>query len=70
MQEYDLDIKHMKLVRGIFLCKATTEGSYRGEEETKKEIPLFQFIDNVDDRFLNISYFLTYGECPAQLSPK
>ena len=41
VQEYDLDIKHTKLVKGIFLYKAIIEGSYRGEEETKKEIPLF-----------------------------
>ena len=49
VQEYDLDIKPTKLVRGKGLCKAIAEGSSKGEEEMKEEMSLVLFIGNVDD---------------------
>ena len=70
VQEYDLNIKHTKLVRGKGLYKAIVEGSFKDEEEMDEEMPLVLFIGNVDDWFSNIAYFLTYGERPDHLSPK
>ena len=52
------------------MCKAIAEESSKDEEETEEEMLLVLFIGNVDDWFSNIAYFLTYGECPAHLSPK
>ena len=59
VQEYNLDIKPTKLVRGKGLCKAIAKGSSKDKEEMKEEMSLILFISNVDEWFSNIAYFLT-----------
>lgn len=66
IQEFNLDIKPTKLVRG--------QGLYRliAENESKEEdsLPLTMFIDHRDSWFTNVAYYLTYGDCPDHLSPR
>ena len=59
VEEYDLDTKPTKLVKGKGFCKAIVEGSSKDEEEMEEEMSLVLFIGNVDDWFSNIAYFLT-----------
>lgn len=65
-QEYDIEIKLMKLVRGNVLYKALPEDQQFKEEDT----PKFLKVSLQDPWFSNIAYFLTYGECPNGLTTK
>jgi len=38
--------------------------------EEGEELPLVLFTSNTDDWFSDVSYFLTYGDCPSHLSAK
>jgi hypothetical protein len=66
-QEYDIEIKPTKLVRGNTLHKAMAENSER-EEPAANQLVLAVSLQ--DPWFENIVYFLTYGECPEGLTAK
>lgn len=66
-QEYDIEIKPTKLVRGNALCKAIAKNL---EEEEPAANQLVLNVSLQDPWFENIAYFLTYGECPEGLTAK
>lgn len=70
VQEYDIDIKPTKLVRGCGLCKLIAENNSNGNVAQESELPLVLFVSTTDEWFSNIAHFLTYGECPAHLTPR
>lgn len=65
-QEFDLEIKPTKLVRGQGLCKLIMENDVIPEGD----IPLSLFIGLKDTWFSNVAYYLTYGECPTHFTTK
>ena len=69
VQEYDLTIKPTSLVRGHGLCKLIAENKDMSFERPK-ETPTILLVSLRDPWFLNISYFLTYGECPPNMNHK
>lgn len=70
IQEYDIEIKPTKLVRGNALCKAIAENKIAGESKEPSGKQLVLVVGLYDPWFENISYFLTYGECPEGLNAK
>lgn len=68
IQEYDLAIKPTNLVRGKGLCKLIAEND--GICEKIDEAPVALLVGLIDPWFFDITYFLTYGECPSHLNPK
>lgn len=69
-QEYDLEIKPTKLVRGNSQCKEIAENKVTEEPEELEEKKLVLDIGLYDSWFENISYLLTYAECPEGLTTK
>lgn len=65
VQEYDIDIKPKKLVRGNALCRAMVEDQHIEGDDHKVLMVSLQ-----DPWFSNIAYYLTYGECPDGLTAK
>lgn len=63
IQEFNLDIKPTKLVRGQGLCKLIAESK-------NEELPLVLFVGLQDSWFANIAYYLTYGDFLAHLSSR
>ncbi|KAH9292584.1 hypothetical protein KI387_042229, partial [Taxus chinensis] len=63
VQEYDLDIKPTKLVRGRGLCELMTEIKASVPEADQdgidEDLPAVLFIDLVEEWYSNIAYFLT-----------
>ena len=70
IQEYNLEIKPTKLIRGNFLCRAITENKTIEESEESNEKQMVLLVGLYDLWFENISYFLTYGECLEGLNAK
>ncbi|XP_059073313.1 uncharacterized protein LOC131874091 [Cryptomeria japonica] len=66
IQEFNLDIKPTKLVRGKGLCKLMVENKFE-EEGT---LPLTLFVSHQGSWFTDVAYYLTYGDCPSHLSPR
>ncbi|XP_059077939.1 uncharacterized protein LOC131876533 [Cryptomeria japonica] len=66
IQEFNLDIKPTKMVRGQGLCRLMAENESREVDS----LPLTLFIDHQDSWFTNVAYYLTYGDCPDHLSPR
>lgn len=66
IQEFNLDIKPTKLVRGQGLCKFIVES----KNEMTKEFPLVLFVGLQDSWFADVAYYLTYGDYPVHLSPR
>lgn len=66
IHEFNLDIKTTKLVRGKGLCKLITER----KNEVNEELPLVLFVGLQDSWFVDVAYYLTYGDCPTHLSPR
>ncbi|XP_059068980.1 uncharacterized protein LOC131859359 [Cryptomeria japonica] len=66
IQEYDLDIRPTKTIKGQGLCKLIPENKV----ETDEELPLTLFVGLQDTWFSDIAYYLTYGICPSHLSTK
>ena len=60
VQEYDIEIKPTKLVRGNALCKSLAQDQKFKEEDTPKVL----MVSLQDPWFSNIAYFLTYVEFP------
>ena len=69
VQEFDLTIKPTSLVRGKGLCKLMAESKAMSSAETK-ETPLVLLVNLTNPWFLDIAYFLTYGECPSNMNHK
>ena len=61
IQEYDIEIKPTKLIRGNALCRAIVERKTIGESEESDEKQLVLAVGLYDSWFENISYFLMYG---------
>ena len=70
IQEYDIEIKPTKLIRGNALCKAIVEKKIARESGELGEKQLVLAVGLYDSWFENISYFLSYGECPDGLNAK
>ena len=66
VQEYDIEIKPTKLVRGNELYKSLAEDQQYKEEDTLKVL----MVSLQDPCFSNISYFMTYGECSDGFTKK
>ena len=60
IQEYDIEIKPNKLIRGNALCRATVENKITGELEEVGEKQLVLAIGLYNSWFENITYILTY----------
>ena len=65
VQEFDIDIKPTNLVRGNTLCRAMAEDQQIEGDDHKVLMVSLQ-----DPWFSNITYYLTYGECPNGLTKK
>ena len=63
IQEYDIEIKPTKMIRGNALCREIAKNKISGESEESSEKQLVLAIGLYDSWFENISYLLTYGEC-------
>lgn len=71
IQEYDLEIKPTKLVRGRGLCQLMAEGIPEERElDDSEDLPKVLFVSTTDEWYSNIAFFLAYGECPQHLSFK
>ncbi|KAH9323750.1 hypothetical protein KI387_018389, partial [Taxus chinensis] len=70
VQEYDIDIKSTKLVRGKGFCELIVEGAKHELLEEKVDLPTVLFLSSVDEWYADITHFLTYGECPSHLTTK
>lgn len=70
IQEYDIEMKPTKLIRGNALCRAIAENRISEESEESVEKQLVLAVGLYDSWFENISYLLTYGECPKGLNAK
>lgn len=71
IQEYDLEIKPTKLVRGRGLCQLMAEGIPEEQElDYSEDLPKVLFVSTTDEWYSNIAFFLNYGECPQHLSFK
>lgn len=66
IQEFNLDIRPTKLVRGQDFCKLIMES----KEEVIEELPLVLFVALQDPWFSNVAYYLTYGDCLEHLYAK
>ncbi|XP_059076512.1 uncharacterized protein LOC131875838 [Cryptomeria japonica] len=62
IQEYDLEIKPTKLVRGRGLCQLMVEGiSEEQELDDSEDLPKVLFVSTTDEWYSNIAFFLTYA---------
>ena len=69
-QEYDIEIKPTKIVRGNAMCKVIAENKITEELEELGENQLVLVVDLHDPWFENITYLLTYGECTEGLTTR
>ena len=69
IQEYELTIKPTTLLRGQGLCKLIVENKGSSSESTEIT-PSILLASSTDPWFSQVVYFLTYGECPPNLSYK
>lgn len=67
VQEYDIDLKPTRLVRGNGLCKTIAENQKVVQED---DSPKVLTVSLLDPWFANNAYFLTYGDCPEGLTYK
>jgi hypothetical protein len=77
LQEYDLDMRHAKIVKGKGLCKLEAESI----DERTSEDDLYQYQSlfeneicyihvNNDQLYYEIKYYLTHGSTPHYMEPK
>ena len=77
VQEFDLDIKPAKLVKGQGLCKIVTEAQDQANEDSGWENEMTLWCNEVayisprqDSWYKDLAYLLHHGTCPENLSPK
>ncbi|XP_059075410.1 uncharacterized protein LOC131875334 [Cryptomeria japonica] len=68
-----MEIKPTKLVHGKGLCQLIADNKFDEEVVLKNEgmsedLPKVLFVSTTDEWYSNLSYLLTYGECPSHLS--
>lgn len=68
IQEYDLTIKPTNFVRRRGLCKLIAENEKPLKEEGSA-VPMALLVSLTDPWFSDVTYFLTYGEFPKNLTP-
>jgi hypothetical protein len=77
LQEYDLEIKPAKIVKGKGLCKLAVESTHdrAKEDELYQDQNLFEnevcYIPvNNDQWYYEMKYYLTHGSTPHYMEPK
>jgi hypothetical protein len=77
LQEYDLEIKPAKIVKGQGLCKLAVESTHEKAEEDElyQDQNLFEreicYIPVTSDQwYYEMKYYLTHGTTPHYLDPK
>jgi hypothetical protein len=78
IQEFDLDIKPTKIVKGQGLCKLIAEAQDQVDSENsgwENELSLWcsevlYLPPGQDSWYENLSYFLHHGTCPKNLNPR
>jgi len=77
VQEFDLDIKPSKLVKGQGLCKLAIEAQDRAIEYSgwENEIALWcgevaYIFPGQGSRYKDLTYILHHGTCPENLNPR
>lgn len=69
VNEYDLTTKPNSLVRAQILYRLIVENK-DSPLDNIKEMPLILLASSIDPQFSNVTYFLTYGECPPNMNYK
>jgi hypothetical protein len=69
VQEYYLTIKPTSLVKGHGLCKMIDENKDASLDKSN-ETPIVLLVSLTNSWFLDIAYFLSYGECPSNMNHK
>ena len=77
MQEYDLEIKPAKLVKGKGLCKLVAEGldPQEDEEGWENEVDMLErevlyILASTNSRYNDLKYYLTHGSSPSHLDAR
>jgi hypothetical protein len=77
VQEFDLDIKPAKLVKGQGLCKLAAEAQDQENEDFGWENEMALWCNEVayisptqDSWYKDLTYLLHHGACPENLNPK
>lgn len=70
VQEYDLDIKPTKVIRGKGLCELISEGDDNELSQEVADVHVVLFLSSKDEWYVEIALFLTYGECPSHMHSK
>jgi hypothetical protein len=77
VQEFDLDIKPAKLVKGQGLCKLAAEAQDQANEDSGWENEMALWCNEVayisptqDSWYKDLTYLLHHGACPENLNPK
>jgi hypothetical protein len=77
VQEFDLDIKPSKLVKGQGLCKLAAEAQDKVNEDSgwENEMTLWcgeaSYISlGLESWYGNLTYLLHHGTCPENLNPR
>jgi hypothetical protein len=77
VQEFDLDIKPAKLVKGQGLCKLAAEAQDQVSEDSKWENEMALWCGEISYISLgpkawyeNLTYLLHHGSCPENLNPR
>jgi hypothetical protein len=77
VQEFDLDIKPAKLVKGQGLCKLAAEAQDQANEDSRWENEMALWCNEVayisprqDSWYKDLNYLLHHGACPENLNPK
>jgi hypothetical protein len=77
VQEFDLDIKPDKLVKGQGLCKITAEAQDQVNEDSGSENEIALWCGEVayippgrDSWYKDLAYLLHHGTCPEILNPR
>jgi hypothetical protein len=77
VQEFDLDIKPTKLVKGQDLCKLEVEAQDQANEDSRWENEMALWCNEVayissgqDSWYKDLTYLLHHAACPETLKPK
>ena len=77
VQEFDLDIKLAKLVKGQGLCKLAVEAQDKVNEDLECENEMALWFCEVayislgqDSWYKDLTYLLHHGTCPENLNPR